>query len=129
MAKGTGKKRSKKAADAPGASRNRAVRLEKALAAGLKREAKAASRLEAARIEVAVLRMALAEVVGEESPESAPVAVPEVVSQPAPKAPAAPKAAPAKAAPAKAAPARPAAGSTRAPRGTRSRPANGASDR
>ena len=74
MAKRTDKKRSKKAAGAKGAPGTRAARLEKALAASLKREAKAASRLEAVQLEVAVLRIALAEVVGES--ESAPVAVP-----------------------------------------------------
>ena len=49
MAKGTGKKRAKKAAGAASDPRARAARLEKALAASLKREAKAASRLEAAQ--------------------------------------------------------------------------------
>ncbi len=99
MAKGSGRKRSKKPAGAAIASRERARRLEKALAAGLRREAKAASRLEAAQIEVAVLRTALAEVVGEVTAQAAPAAVTEVEAAPAParsraaRAPAAPKAA------------------------------------
>ncbi|MFH0751601.1 MAG: hypothetical protein V2B17_07170, partial [Chloroflexota bacterium] len=85
MAKGSGRKRSKKSADMAAASRTRAARLAKALAAGLKREAKAASRFEAAQLEVAVLRMALAEVVGEESAEPAPVAATRVEVLPEPK--------------------------------------------
>jgi len=85
MAKGTGRKRSKKAAAATGASPSRAVRLEKALAASLRREAKAASRLEAAQIEVAVLRVALAEVVGEGAAVPAPEAIAVVVTPSAPK--------------------------------------------
>lgn len=81
MAKGTRTKRKKKAAGPP--PDDRAERLEKALAAGLKREAKAASRLEAAQLEVAVLRAALAEVLGETPVERAPVAGTEA---PVPKA-------------------------------------------
>lgn len=85
MAKGSGKKGSKKGSQAPGGPRQRAARLEKALAASLKREAKAASRLQAAQLEVAVLRMALAEVVGEVPAEAAPAGVVEVVVRPQPK--------------------------------------------
>jgi hypothetical protein len=93
MSKGSGKKLSKKSKGAIGGRDRRAGRLEKALAAGLKREAKVASRLEAAQLEVAVLRMALAEVVGEVFAEPAPGAVAEVEPASAPKAAAAAKAA------------------------------------
>lgn len=89
MAKGTGKKRSQKAADAAGKRRTRAGRLEKALAASLRREAKAAARLEAAQLEVAVLRVALTEVIREgtavPAPAAGPEAAPEVETPPTPK--------------------------------------------
>jgi len=85
MAKGSGKKGSNKASRATVGPRQRAARLEKALAGGLKREAKAASRLQAAQLEVAVLRMALAEVVGEVRVEAGPAAVVEAVVPPGPK--------------------------------------------
>ncbi|HSW43607.1 MAG TPA: hypothetical protein VLM76_13965 [Patescibacteria group bacterium] len=81
MAKGTGKKRSQKAADTAGTRRNRAGRLEKALAASLRREAKAATRLEVAQLEVAVLRVALAEVIREGTAVPAPNAGPEAVHE------------------------------------------------
>lgn len=81
MAKETRTKRKKKAAGLPPG--DRAERLEKALAAGLKREAKAASRLEAAQLEVAVLRAALAEVLGETPVERASVAGTEAAAAPA----------------------------------------------
>jgi hypothetical protein len=86
MSKSSGKKLSKKSKDAVSGRDRRAGRLEEALAAGLKREAKVASRLEAAQLEVAVLRMALAEVVGEVFGEPEPGAVAEVEPAPAPKA-------------------------------------------
>ncbi len=107
MAKGAGKKARKRKGAARGGD-SRAARLERALAAGLKREAKAASRLEAARLEVAVLRIALAEVLGDE------VGPPESSALPA-AASAAPAAATRKAAAAepKAAGARPRAAATR----------------
>jgi len=73
VAKRTDKKRSKKAAAAVPVG-ERIARLEKALAAGLRREAKAASRLETAQLEVAVLRMALAELVAEASGAPPPAA-------------------------------------------------------
>jgi outer membrane protein TolC len=85
MARRRGKKGSKKGPRAAAEPRQRAARLEKALAAGLKREAKAASRLEAAQLEVAVLRAALAEVVGEEPAEFAPAPVSEAEAAPKPK--------------------------------------------
>ena len=84
MAKRSGGKRSTKAAAAI-TVRERVERLEKALAAGLKREAKAASRLETAQLEVAVLRIALAELVGEanDAPPTAVAAdVVELLAQP-----------------------------------------------
>lgn len=91
MARKRGKKGSKKGPQGAADPRQRAARLEKALAAGLKREAKAASRLEAAQLEVAVLRAALAEVVGEEPAEippppaaKAPAARPRRTARPAP---------------------------------------------
>ena len=90
MAKRTDKKRSKKAAGAKDAQGTRAARLEKALAASLKREAKAASRLEAVQLEVAVLRMALAEVVGERATVPLAVPIPGMEEPLAPK-PAAPR--------------------------------------
>lgn len=86
MAKGSGKKGSKKTSSGAAGPRKRAAKLEKALAAGLKREAKTASRLEATRLEVAVLRMALAEVVGEVPAEPAPAAAAKVPAKPAPAA-------------------------------------------
>lgn len=89
MAKGSGKKASKKPKGAPTGRDRRAERLERALAAGLKRESKAASCLEAAQLEVAVLRMALAEVVGEGPGERELTVVAEVETGPTPKAPAA----------------------------------------
>jgi outer membrane protein TolC len=82
MARRPGKKGSKKGPRAAAESLQRAARLGKALAAGLKREAKAASRLQAAQLEVAVLRAALAEVVGEEPAELAPAPVAEVEAVP-----------------------------------------------
>ena len=137
MGKRSGGKRSKKAAGAAITSRDRATRLEKALAAGLRREAKAASRLEAAQIEVAVLRMALAEVVGEAG-GAQPLVVAEVAEPPAqpttttepkpaarPRAPRARAAAKPAAKPATAKPAKPAA----ARRATRPGPGAGAPDR
>jgi hypothetical protein len=93
MSKSSGKKLSKKSKDAVSGRDRRAGRLEEALAAGLKREAKVASRLEAAQLEVAVLRMALAEVVGEVLVEAAPGAGAEVEAEPTLKAAAAVKAA------------------------------------
>lgn len=89
MAKRTGKKRAKKSADAEGAPGTRAARLENALAKSLEREAKAASRLEAVQLEVAVLRIALAEVVGE---GTRPIAGAPVVEPAAPPTPPAAKA-------------------------------------
>lgn len=86
MAKGSGKKGSKKRSRATGGPRQRAARLEKALAAGLKREAKAASRLEASQLEVAVLRMALAEVIGEGPAVAESATAVAVVVPPEPKA-------------------------------------------
>jgi hypothetical protein len=83
MAKGSKAKRGKKG---PGFSvERRAAKLEKALAAGLRREAKAASRLEAVQLEVAVLRSALSEVLG--SPVRAAAAAGDRVAQvvPAPR--------------------------------------------
>ncbi len=116
MSKGSGRKLSKKSKDAAGGRDRRAGRLEKALAAGLKREAKVASRLEAAQLEVAVLRMALAEVVGEIFGETAPGGGAEVEPAPAPEVATAGKAARAPKAPPAAKPAAtmPAA-ATRAP--------------
>jgi hypothetical protein len=116
MAKG---KRARGAKKRVGPSRDRrAERLEKALAAGLKREAKAASRLEAAQLEVAVLRAALAEVLGDE-PGDVPPAPAEVPPAPQ-KAPLAPEKAPPEVPPAPAATGGPAASATsrirRAPR-------------
>jgi len=81
-----GKKPSKQRARTAITVRERVERLEKALGAGLKREAKAASRLEAAQIEVAVLRMALAEVIGEANEAPPAVVVAEVPEPPAPAA-------------------------------------------
>ena len=122
MATRSGGKRSKKAPSAAGGPRRRAARLEKALAAGMKREAKAASRLEAAQLEVAVLRMALAEVVGEVPAEPAP-AISREEETPAPSKPAArPRRTPATAA-------KPAATPARARRAPRPGPPSGASDR
>ena len=83
MAKGSGGKRSKKSAVDGKEWSQRAARLEKALARSLRREAKAASRLEAAQLEVAVLRVALAEVIGKQAPVPAPDAVPEPEALPA----------------------------------------------
>jgi hypothetical protein len=85
MARAAGRKRSKKAADTAGAPGSGAARLEKALAASLKREAKAASRLEAVQLEVAVLRAALAEVAGEGSVVPTPDALSPVEAPPSPK--------------------------------------------
>jgi hypothetical protein len=147
MSKGSSKKGSKKPAEPSLA--DRAQRLEKALAAGLKREAKAASRLETAQLEVAVLRIALAELVGEAT-DAPSVLVVEVAGPPAPKPPAAkpaaakpavkpaaakPAAKPAAAKPAAAKPAakpaaaKPAAKPAATPRATRPRPGTGAPDR
>lgn len=103
MARRSGGKRSKNAAGAAITVGERVVRLEKALAAALKREAKAASRLEAVRVEVAVLRLALAEVVGEVTAAPSTAAI-EVAEPPKSAAPVKPKAAAAKAAPTAAAP-------------------------
>jgi hypothetical protein len=125
MSKGSSKKGSKKPAEPSLA--DRAQRLEKALAAGLKREAKAASRLETAQLEVAVLRIALAELVGEAT-DAPSVLVVEVAGPPAPKPPAA-KPAAAKPAAAKPAAAKPAAKPAATPRATRPRPGTGAPDR
>jgi hypothetical protein len=75
--KAAGRKRTK----APAAPDRRAERLQQALAAALEREAKAASRLEARQLEVAVLRAALAEVLAHEAP--APVAAPPAGPPPA----------------------------------------------
>jgi hypothetical protein len=137
VAKRTDKKRSKKAAAAVPVG-ERIARLEKALAAGLRREAKAASRLETAQLEVAVLRMALAELVAEAGGAPPPVVVAgatESQAQPVeptalkpvarPRAPRAAKPAPAKPAPAKPAPAKPATPR----RSTRPGPGAGAPDR
>jgi hypothetical protein len=76
--KAAGRKRKEAPRPAPG---RRAERLQKALAAALEREAKAASRLEARQLEVAVLRAALAEVLAQEAP--APVAAPPADPPPA----------------------------------------------
>lgn len=81
MAKG---KRAKGRKNAAGPPRDRrAARLEKALTAGLRREAKAASRLEAAQLEVAVLRAALVEVLGEAAAD-APVGATFGAASPSP---------------------------------------------
>ncbi len=97
MAKGSGPKARKKDKRAgPGRGRG-AERLEQALAAALRREAKAASRLEAAQLEVAVLRIALSEVVAKEPAEIVRVA--EHAAGPTPPAPAASPARPRRARP------------------------------
>jgi hypothetical protein len=87
MAKGSGKKSSKRSRAAKAAAaitaRERVARLEKALAAGLRREAKAASQLERAQLEVAVLRMALAELIAEADGAPPPAVVAEVTELPA----------------------------------------------
>lgn len=66
----------RKGTKAPPEPDRRAERLQEALAAALEREAKAASRLEARQLEVAVLRAALAEVLaqGASAPDAAPSA-------------------------------------------------------
>jgi hypothetical protein len=109
MAKETRTKRKRKAAGPP--PDRRAERLEKALAAGLKREAKAASRLEAAQLEVAVLRAALAEVLGETPVERAPVAGTKAVAAPVRR-------------PRRTAPVKPAPATTRTRRAPRPAPAD-----
>ena len=91
MAKGKRARGGKKRA---GPSRDRrAERLEKALAAGLRREAKAASRLEAAQLEVAVLRAALAEVLAEAPAEEPPAPAEAPPARAANAGPASPEAA------------------------------------
>ncbi len=132
MAKRTDKKRAKRAATAVTMG-ERIERLEKALAAGLRREAKAASRLETAQLEVAVLRMALAELVAEASGAPPPVVATEVtesgvqpVKPTAPKPVARPRASRAAAV----APAKPATAKPATPRrSTRPGPGAGAPDR
>jgi len=125
MAKGSGKKGSKKTSSGVTGPRQRAAKLEKALAAGLKREAKTASRLEATQLEVAVLRMALAEVVGEVPAEPAPAAAAKAPAKPATEKKAATPKRPAGSKPAAAAkaPAKPAPAPARARRAKRSGPA------
>jgi hypothetical protein len=143
VAKRTDKKRSRKAGAAVPVG-ERIERLEKALAAGLRREAKAASRLETAQLEVAVLRMALAELVAEANGAPPAVVVAEVTESQAqpvtstapepvarPRAPRARTVVAAKLAPAKPAPTKPAAPAKPATlrRSTRPGPGAGAPDR
>ena len=146
MAKKTRTKTAKGPAARKAAEGRRVAKVERALETALKREAKAASRLEAAQAETATLRVLLAGLVepAREMPVPAPALAPAATSKPAAKAPAArvtpakapaatpaarpaAKATPTKATPANAPAARPAAAATPArPRRTRTTSARGA---
>ncbi len=81
MAKGSGKRKTKRATPKPSDRARKVVAVEKALAAAMEREAKAASRLQAARTEVETLRLVLADLVPT-TPAAAEPAPAEAVAKP-----------------------------------------------